>query len=40
MNNITGGTSRLLLVVMVQFLVIETAGPPVADPQLNLSVGA
>ena len=27
------GTRRLLL-------VIETAGPPVADPQLNLSVGA
>ena len=35
-----GRASRLLLVVMVQFLVIETAGPPVADPQLTLSVGA
>ena len=32
--------SRLLLAVMVQFLVIETAGPPVPDPQLTLSVGA
>ena len=32
--------SRLLLALMVQFLVIETAGPPVTDPQLTLSVGA
>ena len=32
--------SRLLLVVMVQFLVIETSGQPGVDWQLILSVGA
>ena len=35
-----GYSSMLFVVVIVQIFVIETSGPPGADGQLTLSVGA